>query len=347
MTANISDDLKASALAYHRFPKPGKLAIQSTKPLATQHDLALAYTPGVAVACLAIAADPARGRVAHVPRQPRRRRHQRHRRARARQHRPARRQAGDGRQGGAVQEIRRHRRVRHRDRRPGGRPDRRRGGGAGADLRRHQSRGHQGAGMLRGGGAAAGAHEDPGVPRRPARHRHHRRRRREERAVADRQAHRGRQDRDLRAQGRPRSPASTCWSRSARGGRTSGSTDIEGVVYEGRPVADGPLEERLRPEDRQAEARRRHRRRRHLSRPVGARRAQAGDGGADGAASADHGARQPDAGDHAGRGAQGAARRDDLHRTLRLSRTRSTTSCAFPISSAARSTSAPPRSTRR
>ena len=55
---NISDDLKASALAYHRGPKPGKLAIMATKPLATQHDLALAYTPGVAVACEAIAADP-------------------------------------------------------------------------------------------------------------------------------------------------------------------------------------------------------------------------------------------------------------------------------------------------
>jgi malate dehydrogenase (oxaloacetate-decarboxylating)(NADP+) len=59
VTANISDDLRASALAYHRMPKPGKIAIQSTKPLATQHDLALAYTPGVAVACEAIAADPA------------------------------------------------------------------------------------------------------------------------------------------------------------------------------------------------------------------------------------------------------------------------------------------------
>jgi malate dehydrogenase (oxaloacetate-decarboxylating)(NADP+) len=47
-----------SALAYHRAPKPGKLAIQATKPLGTQHDLALAYTPGVAVACEAIAADP-------------------------------------------------------------------------------------------------------------------------------------------------------------------------------------------------------------------------------------------------------------------------------------------------
>src|SRR5579871_2749024 len=54
-----SDDFKAGALAYHRAPKPGKLAIQATKPLATQHDLALAYTPGVAVACEAIAADPA------------------------------------------------------------------------------------------------------------------------------------------------------------------------------------------------------------------------------------------------------------------------------------------------
>ena len=58
MSDNVTDDLKSSALAYHRLPKPGKLAIQATKPLATQHDLALAYTPGVAVACLAIAADP-------------------------------------------------------------------------------------------------------------------------------------------------------------------------------------------------------------------------------------------------------------------------------------------------
>src|ERR1700731_2124741 len=40
-------------------PRPGKLEIQPTKPLATQHDLALAYTPGVAAACEAIVADPA------------------------------------------------------------------------------------------------------------------------------------------------------------------------------------------------------------------------------------------------------------------------------------------------
>ena len=58
MTANGSEDLRASALVYHRSPRPGKLEIQPTKPLGNQHDLALAYTPGVAAACEAIAADP-------------------------------------------------------------------------------------------------------------------------------------------------------------------------------------------------------------------------------------------------------------------------------------------------
>jgi malate dehydrogenase (oxaloacetate-decarboxylating)(NADP+) len=57
--SNLSDDLRASALAYHRSPKPGKLEIAATKPLGNQHDLALAYSPGVAAACEAIAADPA------------------------------------------------------------------------------------------------------------------------------------------------------------------------------------------------------------------------------------------------------------------------------------------------
>ena len=56
--AEISDDLRSGALFYHRYPRPGKIEIQATKPLATQHDLALAYTPGVAVACEAIVADP-------------------------------------------------------------------------------------------------------------------------------------------------------------------------------------------------------------------------------------------------------------------------------------------------
>ena len=57
--SNLSDDLRTSALAYHRLPKPGKLEIAATKPLGNQHDLALAYSPGVAAACEAIAADPA------------------------------------------------------------------------------------------------------------------------------------------------------------------------------------------------------------------------------------------------------------------------------------------------
>jgi hypothetical protein len=58
VATNVSDELRASALAYHRYPNPGKLEIQATKPLGNQRDLALAYSPGVAVACEAIAEDP-------------------------------------------------------------------------------------------------------------------------------------------------------------------------------------------------------------------------------------------------------------------------------------------------
>src|ERR1700730_18502346 len=58
MADSISPDLASSALLYHRSPRPGKLAIVATKPLGTQHDLSLAYSPGVAAACLAIAVDP-------------------------------------------------------------------------------------------------------------------------------------------------------------------------------------------------------------------------------------------------------------------------------------------------
>ncbi|MGZ6014081.1 MAG: NADP-dependent malic enzyme, partial [Caulobacteraceae bacterium] len=46
------------ALAFHRHPTPGKIAIAATKPMATQRDLSLAYSPGVVVPVLAIAADP-------------------------------------------------------------------------------------------------------------------------------------------------------------------------------------------------------------------------------------------------------------------------------------------------
>jgi malate dehydrogenase (oxaloacetate-decarboxylating)(NADP+) len=55
----MAEDLRQSALDYHRQPTPGKLAIVATKPLANQRDLALAYSPGVAAACEAIVADPA------------------------------------------------------------------------------------------------------------------------------------------------------------------------------------------------------------------------------------------------------------------------------------------------
>ncbi len=47
-----------AALAYHEFPTRGKLAITATKPLVNQHDLSLAYSPGVAAACVEIARDP-------------------------------------------------------------------------------------------------------------------------------------------------------------------------------------------------------------------------------------------------------------------------------------------------
>ena len=54
----MNDTLKQSALDYHEFPRPGKLAIQITKPVNGPEDLSLAYTPGVAEPVLAIQADP-------------------------------------------------------------------------------------------------------------------------------------------------------------------------------------------------------------------------------------------------------------------------------------------------
>jgi malate dehydrogenase (oxaloacetate-decarboxylating)(NADP+) len=56
------DSARQAALDYHEFPKPGKLEIRATKPLANGRDLSLAYSPGVAEACLEIKADPASAR---------------------------------------------------------------------------------------------------------------------------------------------------------------------------------------------------------------------------------------------------------------------------------------------
>ena len=51
--------LHDAALEYHRSPVRGKISVTPTKPLSNQRDLSLAYSPGVAYACLAIEEDPA------------------------------------------------------------------------------------------------------------------------------------------------------------------------------------------------------------------------------------------------------------------------------------------------
>ena len=118
MADNISQDLKSGALFYHRYPRPGKArdpgdqaARQPARPgarLFARRRRAPAghrRRPGARPRTT-----PSRGNLVAVDLQ-------RHRRARPRRYRPARLQAGDGRQGGPVQEIRRHRRLRHRGRR--------------------------------------------------------------------------------------------------------------------------------------------------------------------------------------------------------------------------------------
>ena len=58
----MDEQLIRNALDYHRFPTPGKISIAPTKGLTNQRDLALAYSPGVAAACTAIAQDPLEAR---------------------------------------------------------------------------------------------------------------------------------------------------------------------------------------------------------------------------------------------------------------------------------------------
>ena len=59
MSESKKDNLREASLFYHEFPRPGKLEIRATKPLANARDLALAYSPGVAEACIEIHKDPA------------------------------------------------------------------------------------------------------------------------------------------------------------------------------------------------------------------------------------------------------------------------------------------------
>ena len=56
--AEKRESQRQMALRFHEFPQPGKLEIRATKPLANQRDLSLAYSPGVADACLEIVKDP-------------------------------------------------------------------------------------------------------------------------------------------------------------------------------------------------------------------------------------------------------------------------------------------------
>ena len=128
-----SENARQAALDYHEFPRPGKLEIRATKPMANQRDLSRAYSPGVAEACLEIKADPADaarytatgnlvavvsngsavlglGNIGALASQ-----------------------AGDGGQGGALQEVRQHRLLRHRG-------ERERPGEARRDRRRAWSR---------------------------------------------------------------------------------------------------------------------------------------------------------------------------------------------------------------
>lgn len=54
----MDKQLRQAALDFHEFPIPGKIEVTPTKSLATQRDLALAYSPGVAIPCLEIQKDP-------------------------------------------------------------------------------------------------------------------------------------------------------------------------------------------------------------------------------------------------------------------------------------------------
>ena len=109
----MSDELELAAIEYHEKPTPGKISVTPTKGLTNQRDLALAYSPGVAYACMAIHANPARAAqltsranlvgvitngtavlgLGNIG--------------------PLAGETGDGRQGLPIQEIRRHRCIRH------------------------------------------------------------------------------------------------------------------------------------------------------------------------------------------------------------------------------------------
>ena len=120
--------------------------------------------------------------------------------------------------------------INERDPGQAGRHDRR----ARAHVRRHQPRGHQGARVLLHRAQVPRADEDPGVPRRPARHGDHRRRRGAERAARRRQGPATRSSSCARAPAPRRSRASICCVALGIRRENICVADIKGVVYEGR-----------------------------------------------------------------------------------------------------------------
>ncbi len=171
----------------------------------------------------------------HGARQPGRRRHQRHGGPRPRQHRPARRQAGDGGQGLPLQEVRRHRRLRSRARRDGLGPLHRRSSPRSSrPSAASTSRTSRRPSASRSRPALRARMDDPGLPRRPARHGHHLGRGAAQRRRAHRQEARPISRSSSPARAPRRSPAPTSTSRSASPLENITMVDSVGVIYEGR-----------------------------------------------------------------------------------------------------------------
>ena len=175
----MSDNNKKAALDYHRLGRPGKIETLPTKPYSSQHDLSLAYSPGVAYPCLEIkdraedsyeytnkgnlmavisngTAVLGLGDIGALAGKP----------------------VMEGKAllfkiGPTVQDIRRTGLLRHRAEREGSGEIHRRRQGHSSHLRRHQPRGHQGPGVFRDRAQAQGGVRHPRDARRPARHGHH------------------------------------------------------------------------------------------------------------------------------------------------------------------------------
>ena len=100
------DEMRRAALEYHEHPIPGKISIAATKQMVNQHDLALAYSPGVAFPCEEIVKDPNNAFKYTSAWQLGSCYYQRHSGARLGRYWPFGLQAGDGRQRRFVQKVR-------------------------------------------------------------------------------------------------------------------------------------------------------------------------------------------------------------------------------------------------